>query len=464
MNSSMTSLQDFQVLETLSVQPQREVLKALNPDGDTVILKRLKLGLVKDWKALELFEREAQMLQTLRHERTPRLLDYFYDSIDDETILTQVLEFIPGLSLADKLRQGWRPQEAEVVEMGRQALLILTELHEREPQVIHRDLKPSNLIWTEQQKLFLIDFGAVRELVISKGSSTVIGTFGYMAPEQFLGQSVAATDLYGLGATLLHLLSGRPPCEIPQRQLRLDFAAYVDCSLELQRFLEQLLDPDLDERFQSARLALASLENLKQVTEFSPSGRLCLSREGQAIQIRLEPSSNPVKLYLQQHGKIELAAGLVIGLFWLCQFLSQQQKQVDDILLMHPLWMILFLQAVLIGITGLIMLKRQLVLLAKEHLIIRLSPEQVVLECLHSESLTRVFPRSVVVKFLSSYYLGRTGITRAGVILLYKPTPESFPQEWVIARSLSKRDRHWLLTRLLLFHYQTRQTAANKQT
>ncbi|HEY9843136.1 MAG TPA: serine/threonine-protein kinase, partial [Candidatus Obscuribacterales bacterium] len=181
---------------------------------------------------MELFEREARMLQSLQHPRIPRLLDFFHEQNPEGVVLTMVMEHIAGPTLAERLDGGWRPPEAEVLEIARQGLELLKWLHGRQPTALHRDIKPSNLIWTDTGELYLIDFGAVKELFISKGSSTVIGTFGYMAPEQFIGQSVPASDLYGLGATLLHLLAGRAPAEIPQLGLRLDFRPYVSCSIE----------------------------------------------------------------------------------------------------------------------------------------------------------------------------------------------------------------------------------------
>jgi len=90
--------------------------------------------------------------------------------------------------------------------------------------------------------------------------ATVVGTYGYMAPEQFRGQAVLSTDLYGLGTTLLFLLTGKSPADLPHRQLKIDFHSYIRVSSEFADWLETMLEPVIEHRFSCAKDALATLQ------------------------------------------------------------------------------------------------------------------------------------------------------------------------------------------------------------
>ena len=130
------------------------------------------------------------------------------------------------------MQSGWRGTETEVRDIASQLLEILQYLHQQSPPLIHRDLKPHNIIRNDDGRVFLVDFGAVQDVyrnTLLKGS-TVAGTFGYMAPEQFRGAAVPASDLYGLGATILYLLTHRSPADLPQSRLKLSFRAHVNIS------------------------------------------------------------------------------------------------------------------------------------------------------------------------------------------------------------------------------------------
>lgn len=228
-----------------------------------VALKQLSLAQMDDWKAIELFEREAQTLSQLNHPAIPKYIDYF--TIDTSTDLNFyiVQELAPGKTLSDWSESGWRCTEAEIKDIASQILAILSYLHNLTPPVIHRDLKPSNILRTETGQISLVDFGAVRQAYhdIFMRGSTVVGTFGYMAPEQFRSQAVPATDLYGLGATILALLTNRSPAELTQSNLKLSFRNKIQVSPTFADWLEKMLEPDSADRFESATIALAALKN-----------------------------------------------------------------------------------------------------------------------------------------------------------------------------------------------------------
>ncbi|MEG4021668.1 ankyrin repeat domain-containing protein [Microcoleus sp. S13C4] len=236
-----------------------------------VALKALSLQKMNDWKVLELFEREANVLSKLNHPGIPRYLDYFYVDTPDNRCFYIVQELAQGQSLASLVESGWHASEPEIQRIATQILEILVYLHSQTPPVIHRDIKPENIVFkspinSHQQKdweVCLVDFGAVQNTynnTLMRGS-TVVGTYGYMAPEQFLGQAVPATDLYGLGATLLYLLTHRSPAELPTNILEGDFRSQIQISSAFADWLKKMIASDLENRFNSAKEALELLRS-----------------------------------------------------------------------------------------------------------------------------------------------------------------------------------------------------------
>ncbi|MEM7714471.1 MAG: ankyrin repeat domain-containing protein [Cyanobacteria bacterium P01_A01_bin.68] len=232
-----------------------------------VALKALSLHRLNDWKAMELFEREAKILAQLNHPGIPYYLEYFDADTDEEKHFYIAQQFAPGKSLALLVEENWRTNEQQVRDIAVQILEILIYLHSLTPAVTHRDIKPQNIIRDENGKVFLVDFGAVQDTYYSTfmRGSTVVGTYGYMAPEQFRGQAVPATDLYGLGATLLFLLTHRSPADFPTDGLKIDFRSQVKVSDDFADWLDKMLEPDLEERFSSAHVALEVLRGKRKI-------------------------------------------------------------------------------------------------------------------------------------------------------------------------------------------------------
>lgn len=226
-----------------------------------VIVKLLAFGHELHWNELKLFEREAQVLQQLNHPQIPKYWDYF--CIDEQTLwFASVQEYVPGSSLQELLNQGKKFSEQQVHKIAVEVLDILVYLHELNPSLLHRDIKPSNLIWGEDERIYLADFGAVQDKAASEGATfTIVGTYGYTPIEQFGGRAVPASDLYALGATLIHLLTGTMPADLPQQNLQIQFVDRVSSSPSTVRWLQQLSEPALERRFSSARQALAALES-----------------------------------------------------------------------------------------------------------------------------------------------------------------------------------------------------------
>ena len=244
-----------------------------------VAIKVMALSQVKDWKFLDLFEREANTLANLQHSAIPRYIDYFYKDTPGDRLFYLVRELISGDCLFSLVQQGWKPDEEEVQEIAKQILDILQYLHQQKPSVIHRDIKPQNLIRSESGKIFLVDFGSVTEAYRQTliGNNTFVGTLGYMPPEQLRGETSFAADLYSLGATLLFLLTNKNPDDLPQKRMKLDFRSQVNISDCFANWLDKILEPIAEDRFKSVSEALKVL-NSKHIFSQPTGSKIILNK------------------------------------------------------------------------------------------------------------------------------------------------------------------------------------------
>ncbi len=200
--------------------------------------------------AQQSFEREAALLATLSHPSIPKIYDYFIEG--ERSYL--VMEYIPGQDLETLLRrtEGMLPVE-EVVNWAVQICDVLHYLHSQQPPIIFRDLKPSNIMVDPYGRVYLVDFGIAK--VFQAGQrGTMVGTEGYSPPEQYRGVADPRTDIYALGATLHHLLTGQdprlePPFSFHERPIRRINPAVPEA---LAQVVMRALEYDPDRRFQSA--------------------------------------------------------------------------------------------------------------------------------------------------------------------------------------------------------------------
>jgi hypothetical protein len=225
--------------------------------GDLVALKVLDLTRLQDWKAFEHFESEAAVLKRLDHPRIPRFVDAFETKNGADKLFCVAQQLAAGTDLQTLSDAGWRAEEDEARHIAVQVLRVLSYLHAR--GVVHRDVKPSNLVRDDGGRVRLVDFGGAREIRATRSGSTLIGTFGYMAPEQIRGRSLPASDLHALGATIVLALTGRSPAELPQRRLQADLRAEPRIPAALRPWLKRMLAPALEDRFASADDALRAL-------------------------------------------------------------------------------------------------------------------------------------------------------------------------------------------------------------
>ncbi|MEG5064446.1 protein kinase [Microcoleus sp. B3-A4] len=232
--------------------------------------------------AQTLFEREAAVLEELgnEHSQIPSLLAFFELTVTslqpgkNDQFFYLVQEFIDGINLEDELAVKGRFSEAETVEVLREILKVLDFVHSRGS--IHRDIKPANIMRGKNGRLYLLDFGAVKQVTQSVGSakaSTGIYSLGYAPPEQMSGQEVyPATDLYALAVTCITLLSGLQPTELFESyRNEWNWQSRVQVSSRLAHVLDRMLLSAPSQRFQSASEVEAALMSRPQQHSQQPT-------------------------------------------------------------------------------------------------------------------------------------------------------------------------------------------------
>ncbi|KAL4434687.1 hypothetical protein ABPG77_002810 [Micractinium sp. CCAP 211/92] len=255
---------------------------------DTAEGRDVAVNLKGGWNQLELFQQEAKVLAALEHPGIPHYLACFKQDTERDRAFFLVQEAVHGPSLAAMLRVGWRPDEAQVARI---AIELLSTLW---------DVKPENIVVEgahSRGKVYLVDFGSVQAATEAAddpfSGATVVGTFGFMAPEQLGGAASPASDLYGLGATLLLLLSGRLPSAFPADRQRLDISS-VKIGAPLRAVLEGLLEPAPEERM-LAEEALEGPLRLHSAAEAAierrrPRGsRVVIKKRGPRLEIVIPP-------------------------------------------------------------------------------------------------------------------------------------------------------------------------------
>lgn len=283
--------------------------------------------------ARELFDQEAKILSQLSHPNLPKFIDFF---TSQEGRAYLAMEFIWGESLEKRLEQTQSPlMESEVLQWAVQICDVLGYLHTRQPPVIFRDVKPSNIMVNSAGVIKLVDFGIARTYKEHKLQDTIaLGSENYAAPEQWgEAQTDARADIYGLGATMYHLLANMPPSPafLPSDPVPLETLNSA-LSPETIQIVNTALARDREDRYQSAvemkRALLARLPGY-----VSPVGR---PQPIQALSIPSQPSSPapastlpPSVLSSAQETQIREPASAVTRME-LKPIVQQQARQVKE--------------------------------------------------------------------------------------------------------------------------------------
>lgn len=206
---------------------------------------------VEDADQRRLFLQEAELLRALSHANLPAVSEIF---VANERPCI-VMEFVAGQTLDERIRVANAPLAAtQVSTVCIQVARVLHYLHTRTPPIIYRDIKPSNIMLRADRVIKLIDFGVARTYKRSQTKDTVaMGSAGYAPPEQYgKGQTDARSDIYGLGATLLHLLTNITPIPLHQPTPGSIRRLNPTVSTELENIIIKCMEHDPDQRYQTA--------------------------------------------------------------------------------------------------------------------------------------------------------------------------------------------------------------------
>lgn len=233
--------------------------KKINGTPLLLVLKEMNADMLRVPKARELFEREARILKSLEHPNIPKYYDFFCE--DKHKYL--VMELVHGHDLEQFTYQKGVIEPKQAIKWMIEVCGVLFYLHNLKPPLIHRDIKPANLMLRNlDHRLMLLDFGAVKEFGTSL--NTRIGVEGYSAPEQYRGEPCPQSDLYGIGTTLIFLLTGKTPMQsymTGNNSFGLNFEGMVNISPQLAKIITKTCKPNPDDRYQTAQELAAALQS-----------------------------------------------------------------------------------------------------------------------------------------------------------------------------------------------------------
>ena len=229
-------------------------------------IKEVRKDGVKDFEVVkQSLVAETDMLKKLSHPSLPSIVDV----IEDESTFLIVMDYIQGNPLSRALEEYGAQPQVHVIEWAKQLCDVLGYLHTRTPAIIYRDMKPANVMLKPDGNVTLIDFGTAREFKEKNlADTTCLGTVGYAAPEQFggMGQTDARTDIYCLGATLYHLVTGMNPCE-PPYEIRPIREINPSLSGGLEQIILKCTQRNPQDRYQSCAELMYALEHYDEIDD-----------------------------------------------------------------------------------------------------------------------------------------------------------------------------------------------------
>lgn len=254
-----------------------EILTELGKGGMSVVYLARDTHLNKQWAVKEIRKKgrekeddvvikslrvEAEMMKKLDHPALPRIVDI----IENNVTIYVVMDYIEGLSLDKILAEyGAQPEEL-VIEWGKQICDALIYLHRQKPPIIYRDMKPANVMLNPEGNIKIIDFGIAREYKEQRLADTaLLGTRGYAPPEQYNGQTDARSDIFALGMTMHHLLTGIDPrageAYAPVRMWN------PELSEGIELIINKCVEPAPENRYQNCQDVLYDLEHPGLITK-----------------------------------------------------------------------------------------------------------------------------------------------------------------------------------------------------
>lgn len=253
-----------------------EILTEIGHGGMSVVYLAMDTHLNKQWAIKEIRKKgsgkqdevivnsllaEANLMKRLDHPSLPRIVDI----IDNGVTIYVVMDYIEGESLDKILKENGPQEEKDVIGWAKQLCDALGYLHSQKPPIIYRDMKPANVMLKPEGNIKIIDFGIAREYKeLSLADTTVLGTKGYAPPEQYSGQTDARSDIYALGMTMHHLLTGIDPRKgeayAPVRMWN------ADVSEGLELIIDKCVQPAAEHRYQNCQDLLYDLEHPDLIT------------------------------------------------------------------------------------------------------------------------------------------------------------------------------------------------------
>lgn len=258
------------------IEGKYEILKEIGHGGMSVVYLANDTHLNRNWAVKEVKKKgagkndevvvnsllaEANMVKRLDHPALPRIVDI----IDNGVTIYIIMDFIEGESLDKVLEEYGAQPEEKVISWAMQICDVLSYLHSQKPPIIYRDMKPANLMLKPNGNISIIDFGIAREYKEQNlADTTVLGTKGYAPPEQYSGQTDARSDIFALGMTMHHLLTGVDPrsgeAYVPVRQWN------PELSEGIEFIINKCVKPVAENRYQNCTELLVDLQDPHKVT------------------------------------------------------------------------------------------------------------------------------------------------------------------------------------------------------
>lgn len=289
-----------------------QVIKVLGQGGMGTVYLCKNIRLEKLWAIKEIksdmdLTAEPNILKNLKHTGIPNIIDIFCE----EDNLYIVEDYIEGNTLENIVKASKSLSKDKLSKYALALCDIITYLHSFKPPVIYRDMKPSNIIITPEDKVVLIDFGISRLYKEDKNSDTIyMGSRGYAAPEQYgMGQSGIQTDIYGLGAVIYFMASGRAPLNITEP---FKDESYINADAELKKIIEKCMQINPELRYSSVDMLKSELESYMR---YDDNTKIMYSKT-----MVIKPNKHRKK------SKIPLVAALVIFIAALALLLLNKNK------------------------------------------------------------------------------------------------------------------------------------------